>query len=273
MTWGLEGATVRFGSRLAVEEVSVPAGPGAIVMLIGGDGAGKSSALRALVGLVDLLEGSVRRPPKERIGYLPATAGLYLDLTVDENLQFAASCYRIAPRDLGVRADRLLDQLALGEARRRLAGHLSGGMRRKLALGITLLHEPELLVLDEPTTGVDPISRVDLWRMIAGAAAEGAGVVATTTYVNEAARASYVVLLEGGRTIASGPPLEVLRSIPGIVGTAGDDTRSQYAWRRGPTWRVWSPSGELPGGAMPVTPDFDDAVVVAALADERAGGR
>ncbi|HEY6294455.1 MAG TPA: ATP-binding cassette domain-containing protein, partial [Streptosporangiaceae bacterium] len=182
---------------------------------------------------------------------------------------FAASAYRLAGRAWRQRAEELLEQTGLGPAQRRLGGQLSGGMQRKLAVGLALLHSPELLVLDEPTTGVDPVSRVELWRLIGQAAAAGAAVVITTTYVNEAARAATVVLLEAGKVLASGSPDDILRDVPGAVGRAtGDGRPTPLSWRRGRSWRVWAPAGRLPDGVQPVQPDFDDAVVIAALAGE-----
>jgi len=214
----------------------------------------------------------VLRPPKERIGYVPATTGFYADLSVQENLDFSARAYGLSGREYGQVASKLLDQAGLGQARRRLGGHLSGGMQRKLAVAMALLHAPDLLVLDEPTTGVDPVSRADLWRLISGAAADGTAVVASTTYVNEAARAALVVLLESGKAVASGSPEQILNGIPGVLGVVNATERpTPLSWRRGVTWRVWSPAGTLPPGARPVTPDFEDAVVAATLASEQPG--
>jgi ABC-2 type transport system ATP-binding protein len=142
-------------------------------------------------------------------------------------------------------------------------------MQRKLAVGLALLHSPELLVLDEPTTGVDPVSRADLWRLISATAVDGAAVVVTTTYVNEAARAACVVLLEAGKVLAAGAPEDILHGVPGAIGIAhGADRPTPLSWRRGASWRVWAPTGRLPDGARPVPPDFEDAVIVAALAGE-----
>ena len=269
MRWGLDDVGVSRGRKIALAGVTVPADPSRVTVVVGGDGAGKSTCLQVLVGLLEPGAGTVRRPAKERIGYVPATAGLYADLTVAENLSFAADAYRLSGSERSRKAGELLKQTGLGSARHRLGGHLSGGMQRKLAVGLALLHSPELLVLDEPTTGVDPVSRADLWRLISRAAVEGAAVVVTTTYVNEAARAASVVLLEAGQILATGTPDDILRNVPGAVGTGdGAERPAPLSWRRGTSWRVWAPTGRLPDGVQPVRPDFEDAVVVAALARE-----
>lgn len=269
MSWGLDNVVVSRGRRAALAGVTVPADPSRVTVLIGGDGAGKSTCLQVLAGLVQPGQGVVRRPAKERIGYVPATAGMYPDLTVQENVDFTADAYRLSGSERRRRADEIVGRTGLGEVRHRLGGRLSGGMQRKLAVGLALLHSPELLVLDEPTTGVDPVSRADLWRLIYRAAAEGAAVVAATTYVNEAARAAWVVLLESGTMLASGSPGDILRGVPGAVGVAsGTERPAPLSWRRGAAWRVWAPAGSLPAQARPAEPDFDDAVVVAALAAE-----
>jgi ABC-2 type transport system ATP-binding protein len=164
----------------------------------------------------------------------------------------------------------LLEQTSLSDARRRLGSALSGGMQRKLAVAMALLHGPKLLALDEPTTGVDPVSRVDLWRLVSRAAASGVAVAVSTTYVNEAARGSSVVLLSSGRCLASGSPEVILRSIPGALGTMeASSPPTDRSWRRGASWRVWAPDGVLPEGAEATSADFEDAVVVAEVA---AGG-
>jgi ABC-2 type transport system ATP-binding protein len=273
MTWGLEAVRVSFGQRVALDGVTLPVHPSRVTVVVGGDGAGKSTCLKALVGLVQGQAGTVRRPAKERIGYVPATAGLYADLTVQENLDFSADAYRLPAGIRGPGEDEILQRTGLSGARHRLGGQLSGGMQRKLAVGLALLHSPELLVLDEPTTGVDPVSRAELWRLISGAAARGTAVAVATTYVNEAARAASVVLLEAGKVLASGSPDSILRGVPGAVGSTrpgkdGAGRPSALSWRRGVSWRVWAPSGELPPGVEPASPDFDDAVVVAELAGE-----
>lgn len=269
MSWGLEGVRVTRGRDVALADVTVPADPGRVTIVVGGDGAGKTTCLEVLAGLVGPAAGVARRPAKEQIGYVPATAGLYADLTVQENLDFTAEAYRLSGAARHRRAEEILERTGLGGARRRLGGQLSGGMQRKLAVGMALLHTPELLIIDEPTTGVDPVSRAELWRLISGAAAAGTAVVASTTYVNEAARAALVVLLEAGRVLASGSPGQILDGVPGALGIArGAERPTPLSWRRGVTWRVWAPEGRLPGGTQPVRPDFEDAVIVAALGSE-----
>lgn len=270
MKWGLDDVRVTRGRNVALAGVTVPVNPARVTVVVGGDGAGKSTCLEVLVGLLIPGSGTVRRPSKERIGYVPATAGLYEDLTVQENLDFSASAYGLSGREYSQKAEELLEQTGLGRARRRLGGQLSGGMKRKLAVGMALLHAPDLLVLDEPTTGVDPVSRAELWRLISGAAAKGTAVAVSTTYVNEAARAVWVVLLEAGKVVASGSPVQILNDVPGAIGTAGGATPpTPLSWRRGASWRVWGPDGKLPDGARQVEPDFEDAVVAATLASEQ----
>ena len=252
MKWGLQDVRVSRGRNVALAGVTVPVDPSRITAVVGGDGAGKSTCLDVLVGLLEPDAGTVRRPPKEQLGYVPATAGLYTDLTVQENLDFSARAYRLSGREYRRKSGELLERTGLGRARDRLGGQLSGGMQRKLAVGMALLHAPGLLVLDEPTTGVDPVSRAELWRLISGAAAAGTAVAVTTTYVNEAARAVAVVLLDSGKVVASGSPAQILRSVPGAFGTTGGAERpTPLSWRRGASWRVWDPGGKLPGGVQP----------------------
>jgi ABC-2 type transport system ATP-binding protein len=273
MRWGLQDVRLTRGRDVALASVTVPVDPGRLTVVVGGDGAGKTSCLEVLAGLAEPGSGTAYRPARERIGYVPATAGLYTDLTVAENLDFTARAYRLRGAERDRKADELLLQLTgLAGARHRLGGQLSGGMQRKLAVAMALLHAPELLILDEPTTGVDPVSRVELWRLISRAAADGTAVAVATTYVNEASRGACVVLLEAGAVVASGSPEEILASVPGALGTTRAAARpTALSWRRGASWRVWGPTGALPDGVRPVQPDFQDAVIAATLARERAG--
>lgn len=277
--WGLEDVRVTFGGRVALDLMSVDVLPGAITTLVGGDGAGKSTALRCLVGALRPNAGKVRRPPPERIGYLsagPSGPGVYPDLTVDENIAFAAQAYGVAPAAAAPRAIELTARAGLAEARDRLASALSGGMRQKLALVCALIHEPDLLVLDEPTTGVDPVSRSELWRLLSQGAAGGMAVVLATTYLDEAERAALVVVLHDGRVLLTGSPEDVTAAVPGTVVEADhpDPDRSR-SWRHGRRFRTWRPAGgtsagESSVGERVVRPSLEDAVIVAALAE--AGG-
>src|ERR1019366_7275174 len=165
-----------------------------------------------------------------------------------------------------------------------LAGQLSGGMRQKLGVIAAMLHQPDLLVLDEPTTGVDPVSRSGLWWLIARAAAAGAAVVLATTYLDEAQRAASVLVLDGGQQLAAGTPAEITAAMPGSVlaakarpagaaGPAGRGGAGRRAWRCAGRWRVWNPADAGGDAADVISPDLQDAVTVAALARElvRAG--
>jgi ABC-2 type transport system ATP-binding protein len=270
MSWGLDDVRVSRGGSVALAGVTVPADPGRVTVLIGGDGAGKSTCLDMLAGLIEPVGGAVRRPAKQRIGYVPATGGLYADLTVEENLAFFAAAYRLSAADRQARSAEILRQTGLDGARGRLGGQLSGGMQRKLAVGMALLHQPELLILDEPTTGVDPVSRAELWRLISRTATADQAVVVSTTYLNEAARAACVVLLAAGSVLACGSPEDILRGVPGLIGhVPGGSRPAPLSWRRGASWRIWAPGGRLPDGVRPVPPDFEDAVVVAELGSEQ----
>jgi ABC-2 type transport system ATP-binding protein len=182
-----------YGKTVALDCVSLSA---PVTAVVGGDGAGKSTLLRCLTGALAPDSGTVRRPEKQRAGYLPSSSGIYPDLTVAENLDFRAAGYGMSKRLARERAAEYLDRAGLASAAGRLVGQLSGGMRQKLAVIAAMLHQPELIVLDEPTTGVDPVSRSGLWWLIARAAAEGCAIVLATTYLDEAERCASLTLWE-----------------------------------------------------------------------------
>lgn len=264
MSFGFESVTVEFGHRRALDQVDLTAERGQVTAVIGADGAGKTTAARTLVGLVAPTGGTVRRPAGDSIGYQPEAAGTWRDLTVSENLSFVAAAY-----GLTVGSDRyreLLEVTELAGATDRLAGALSGGMRQKLAVAMAMLPDPELTVLDEPTTGLDPVSRAEVWRLLARAASEGTAVVATTTYLNEAERASHVVVLDDGRVLAAGTAETIRASFPGSLGVTSTRPAGVLSWRRGNLWRVWAPDGPVQTGARSVEPDLEDVVTAAALA-------
>jgi ABC-2 type transport system ATP-binding protein len=271
--YGVTDLRVRYGGREAVDGVSLTVQGHTIAALVGGDGAGKSSMLRVLAGAIAPAGGSVQRPDERHIGYMPAGEAVYRDLTVEENLAFSARAYGVRGPEATRRAAELLDRTGLAAARSRLGGQLSGGMRHKLALAMALLHQPELLVLDEPTTGIDPVSRAQLWRLIAGAAAAGAAVVVATCYVDEAERAATVVVLSEGRVLLAGAPEEVVARTPGVVVESAARLDPVNSWLRGARWRTWSPDGTIPPGAARAELDLEDAVIVAELARLRHGTR
>lgn len=273
MSWGVRDLTVRFGDHLALSEVSLDAPAGRVTGVVGGDGAGKTTLLRCLVGAIAPDAGEVRRPEPRRTGYLSSTSGTYPDLSVEENLDFSATAYGVPTSEARSRAAEYLERTGLASARDRLAGQLSGGMRQKLGVIRAMVHRPELLVLDEPTTGIDPVSRADLWWLIARAAAEGAAVVLATAYLDEAERASWLLALDEGRALAEGTPEQISASVPGVIALSdvrpgGDDSRR--SWRRGARWRTWVPAVSGPV-VDAVRPDLNDAVTVAALARELSG--
>ena len=272
--WGTEAVSVRYGSVTALAEVTFRAWPGQVSAVVGGDGAGRTTLLRCLAGALAPSGGTVRRPPRRSVGYLPSGSGIYPDLTVAENLAFRAAAYRVPAAVAAARTDGYLERAGLLGARHRLAGQLSGGMRQKLGVISAMLPQPALLVLDEPTTGVDPVSRADLWWLITRAAAGGAAVVIATSYLDEAERAAAVLVLDGGHALAAGSPEDIVAAMPGTL--RASDARpagaaGERAWRRDARWRAWYPDGSAPGGGEPLQPDLQDAVTVAILARDLAG--
>ncbi|MFA6148634.1 MAG: ABC transporter ATP-binding protein [bacterium] len=214
-----EGLTRRFGETTAVDGLTLSVAPGEIFGLVGPDGAGKTTTMRLLAAILDptggdawVLGNSVRDDAAkihERIGYMSQRFGLYADLTVLENLHFHADLYGVPRRDRAPRFEELFAFSGLGPFRNRFAGNLSGGMKQKLGLSCALVHTPGLLLLDEPTSGVDPVSRRDFWRILHRLLAEGVTVFVSTTYLDEAERCRRVGLLHRGRLLAAGSPEEV----------------------------------------------------------------
>ncbi len=292
-TWGVRGLVVRYGATTAVDGVDLTATPGQVVAVVGGDGAGKTTLLRALVGGLRPTAGQVDAPDQRHTGFMPTAAGVWRELTVDENVDFVAAAYGLSGAALAERRAELLEVTGLTAARDRLGGQLSGGMRQKLAFGLATLHRPDLLVLDEPTTGVDPVSRAELWRMVSRTVADGAAVVLATTYLDEAERAAQVLVLSAGRPLLVGTPDEVRHGAPGTVVRLdeGTDVPDHLpVWRRGRERHAWlapapaDPAGSGtavagaagPGaptgiaGTRPVEVDLEDAVIAASLAREDA---
>jgi ABC-2 type transport system ATP-binding protein len=260
---------VVFGSRVALRDVTLDVPEGKVTAVVGGDGAGKTTLLRCLTGRVRPTAGRVVAPPLREIGFMPTSGGVWQDLTVEENIAFVASAYRIRGAERVRRRDHLLAAAGLAGAADRPAGKLSGGMRQKLAFSLAMFHQPALLVLDEPSTGVDPVSRVDLWRLIAQAAADGTAVVQSTTYLDEAERAGHLVVLDAGRVLSAGTPARVVRACPGTITTSRDPADRDRAWRRGRVFHVWHP-GAARDGEVPIGADLEDAVIALSLADHES---
>ena len=203
--------------------------PGEMFGLIGPDGAGKTTTIRLMCGLLKPDAGSVRvlgrDPVKEHLavtqtlGYLSQRFSLYGDLSIDENISFFAEIHGLSMRDPAIRdrRERLLELTQLVTFRSRLAEQLSGGMKQKLALACTLVHEPRIILLDEPTTGVDPVSRREFWKLLSEFLAQGITILMATPYLDEAERCSRVALLHEGQLVALDTPAHLRASLPGIV--------------------------------------------------------
>lgn len=264
MTWGTSGLVARFRAVTALDGVDVTIEPGRVHAVIGGDGSGKSTLLRVLAGVRAADGGTVRRPPAGQVGFVSAGGGLFPDLTVAENVEFVADAYGLS--EWRERAGRLLRRAGIAAFGDRLAGQLSGGQRRKLAGTMALLPEPQLLLLDEVTTGLDPYSRMELWRMIADAAAAGTAVVAATAYLDEAERAEHVLLLHQGRVLAAGPPGSIIDRVPGSVEDTAEPDDPGRAWRRGAGWRQWRPDAPRTAGN---TVRLEDAAIIGELSAEQ----
>ena len=214
----LSSVVKRYGEVQALAGLSLEIEQGTMFGLIGPDGAGKTTAIRLMCGLLRPDSGVVRvlgldparahRALTERVGYLSQRFSLYGDLTIDENISFFAEIHGV--RDYGTRRDQLLSMTQLTPFRGRLADKLSGGMKQKLALACTLVHQPDLILLDEPTTGVDPISRREFWKLLSEFLAQGITIVMSTPYLDEAERCHRVALIHEGRLLASDEPSALL---------------------------------------------------------------
>ncbi|MBI3580101.1 MAG: ABC transporter ATP-binding protein [Ignavibacteriales bacterium] len=210
----IKSLTKRFGEITAVNDVSLAINKGEMFALVGPDGSGKTTIIRMLcgitkptVGTLSVLGFDVQKQPDEvrkRIGYLSQKFSLYGDLTVDENIEFFAEIHGV--RNYKTRRDELLEFTRLTAFRTRLAEKLSGGMKQKLALACTLIHTPEVIFLDEPTTGVDPVSRRDFWKVLSSLLKTGITIIMTTPYLDEAERCSRVALMSDGKILMTDAP-------------------------------------------------------------------
>jgi ABC-2 type transport system ATP-binding protein len=288
----------RYGKVEALRGVSFSVNRGEMFGLIGPDGAGKTTAIRAICGLMHIDEGSIRvlgqDPVKQHrqvtgsVGYLSQRFSLYGDLSIDENIAFFAEIHGVS--DYHDRRDRLLEMTQLTKFRDRLADQLSGGMKQKLALACTLVHEPQVIVLDEPTTGVDPVSRREFWKLLSQFLAQGITILMSTPYLDEAERCSRIVLLHEGKVLALDQPAQLRASLSGslfeVIVPSPREALDKLAGQRdiasaqvfGDRLHVWIDSadgdaalqtltaatttaGLSPSGVRPIVPSLEDVFI------------
>ena len=226
-----------YGSIVAVDGVSFTLAKAEILAIAGPDGAGKTTLFRSICGLVDITQGEVyiggldiRRDfesIKPILGYMPQVFSLYPDLSVEENLSFYAGLFGLGRDEFKAKTERLYEFSGLGPFAGRRVQNLSGGMKQKLALSCNLIHNPQVLVLDEPTTGVDPLSRRQFWDILGGLKAEGASILVSTPYMDEVARADRAVFMNRGRLLAEGVPGDLVNSYEGRVYAAPVEVTSK----------------------------------------------
>ena len=228
-----------FKSGRAVNELTLSLDSGELFGLVGPDGAGKTTTLRLLAGLLDITEGeatilgfdlkSKAEEIKPHVGYMAQQFSLYGELSVLENLQFFAELFDVSTKDQRERTERLLSFAGLTEFKDRRAAHLSGGMQKKLALTCTLIHEPEILLLDEPTTGVDPISRREFWNILTELHLQGTTIIVSTPYMDEADRCSRVGLMYAGKLVKCDTPLNIRNKVEGeMIELRAEDWQKAY---------------------------------------------
>jgi ABC-2 type transport system ATP-binding protein len=298
----------RFGDIVAVRDVTFEVHRGEIFGMLGPNGAGKSTTLRMLCGILDPSGGGatvvgfdVGEQPervKENIGYMTQRFSLYEDLTVEENLRFYAGVYGLSRKQRRTRVAEELDRSGLGERRKQLSGALSGGWKQRLALVCATIHRPPLLFLDEPTAGVDPVSRREFWRRIHRIATEGTTVIVTTHYMDEAERCHRLAFMFRGMLLDIGTPsevierrqirvalvltpdvagaVEVLKEHPAVdeVAPFGDRIRMTTRGGVNPVALAHDLLGEGPGvsEAREIAPDVEDAFVAMVHDDQRSVG-
>ncbi|MBN1608220.1 MAG: ABC transporter ATP-binding protein [Polyangiaceae bacterium] len=299
-----EALSRRFGTVVALSSLDLAIGQGEIYGLVGPDGAGKTTAMRLVAGVIGASSGRVlvrgqdplgnESRVRDILGYMPQQYSLYGDLTVAENLRFFASVFSLGRADFQARKERLLGITRLERFVDRRADALSGGMYKKLALACALLHRPELLALDEPTNGVDPVSRREFWDLLRALVREGMTILLSTPYMDEAARCHRVGLIHQGRLLLEGEPqallgrfahrvfriqggqrdevLRLLEQAPEVLGTSPAGARLRAVVRADFAPELDRRLGALGSTLVPTPPDFED-LFVARLHEEQPGGR
>jgi len=295
--------TRRFDALTAVDHLNLEIPRGEIFGLVGPDGAGKSTVMRMLAGVMRPDAGEIRlegvdviadpETAKPLLSYMPQRFGLYEDLTVDENIFFYATLFEVPARLRRTRAAELLEAAGMAPFRGRLAGQLSGGMKQKLGLVCALIHTPRVLLLDEPTTGVDPVSRRDFWGILYALREQGVTILLSTAYMDEAERCSRLALLHQGSIRICDTPARLKQAMPGaLVAVAAPDVRAAHAAlegapgvlgrllmgdrvnvrvddaaRRGPELQAWLAARDITATLTGIEPGIED-VFVALLGDE-----
>ncbi len=237
----IQGFSKRYGDILAVDNISLQIEAGELFGLIGPDGAGKTTTMRTLCTLLDVEAGSLRvdgldvstelGPIRGLLGYMPQRFSLYPDLSVEQNLSFFADLFGVPKSERAARLQRLFEFSQLEPFKRRLAGDLSGGMKQKLALSCTLIHTPRILILDEPTTGVDPISRLEFWRILRQLRDEGVTILVSTPYMDEAELCDRVAFMYGGHILALDQPRKLATYFPHeLLEISGAELRSLHRY-------------------------------------------
>lgn len=242
--------TKRFGGNIAVDSLGFNVKRGEIFGIVGPDGAGKSTLLRMMAGIMAPTSGSIiidgmnvaqnRFNIKESLAYMPQRFGLYEDLTVEENIRFFGRLFGVSGGEIDKRTPKLYDFSRLGPFKDRLAGNLSGGMKQKLGLACCLIHSPGLILLDEPTNGVDPVSRREFWKILYDLLSDGVTIVVSTAYLDEAERCNRVALMHEGRFIRLGTPADVKGSVRGVL----IEIETENVWK---TEEALNKSGEFSG--------------------------
>jgi len=223
----VKNITRRFGDITAVDDLSFEVQKGEIFGIVGPDAAGKSTLLRMMSGILRPQNGSVEINGlniqenlyriKENLAYMPQRFGLYEDLTVEENIIFFGRLFGVSRKNISKRIPALYEFSRLEPFKDRLAGKLSGGMKQKLGLACSLIHSPDLILLDEPTNGVDPVSRREFWKILYALLADGVTIVVSTAYLDEAERCNRVAMMNNGKFIRNGRPSDIKKSMGGMM--------------------------------------------------------